>query len=210
MALQLIGAGLGRTGTLSLKFALEQIGFAPCYHMVEVIPNPGFIDYWVQAAEGAVPDWDEVFAGYAATVDWPACSYWRELADRYPHAKVLLTTRDAERWYASTQATIFSQANIARMVGRSPKFRRMIAAIEAQMGGSLQDRDGVIAAFHRHNAAVMAGIPAERLLVYSVTEGWEPLCRFLGVPVPDGPFPQTNSTDEFRAMLEGGMASGRH
>src|SRR5215470_14163777 len=114
MDLKVIGAGLGRTGTLSLKFALEQIGFGPCYHMTEVMLNPEAPALWVQAANGS-PDWESIFRGFVATVDFPACTFWRELSEYYPEAKVLLSVRDPERWFESTQATIFSEQSFQRL-----------------------------------------------------------------------------------------------
>src|SRR5262245_19137133 len=118
MAVQLIGAGLGRTGTPSLKFALEQIGFGPCYHMPEVMLNPEASQHWVRAANGN-PDWEAIFNGFVATVDFPGCTFWRELADYYPDAKVLLSVRDPEQWFESTQETIFSEA-ARKMLSQGP------------------------------------------------------------------------------------------
>ena len=108
MPLSVIGAGFGRTGTMSLKLALDQLGFGPCYHMTEVFKNPKASGYWEAAADGKPIDWEEVFAGYRSTVDWPGATFYKQLADAYPEAKVILTERDAEAWFESTQATIFS------------------------------------------------------------------------------------------------------
>lgn len=107
MVLKIIGAGFGRTGTASLKLALEQLGYDPCYHMKEVIQNPHFTEYWMRAADGS-PDWEQIFDGYQATMDFPASSFWGELADYYPDAKVILTIRDAEDWFRSTQETVLN------------------------------------------------------------------------------------------------------
>lgn len=192
MTLQVIGAGLGRTGTLSLKLALEQLGFGPCYHMVEVFKDPAAPDRWSDAADGA-PDWAAIFEGYGATVDWPSASFYGELADAFPDAKVILTERDAEAWYRSTQATIF-----AHTPPPGEPFGRMFQKVIGRMfEGGINDHDSVVAAYRRHNAEVRARIPAERLLVYEVAQGWDPLCAFLGVPVPDAPMPKVNSTEEF-------------
>lgn len=200
MTLKVIGAGFGRTGTLSLKLALEQLGFGPCYHMMEVFKNPQAPQWWVDAADGK-PDWEKIFAGYNSTVDWPNATFYAELADRYPNAKVILTERDPEAWFRSTQATIFPNAEppdtpepFAQM------FRKVIGRLFDQR---MADHDHVIDVYLRHNAEVRRCIPAERLLVYEVAQGWAPLCAFLGVPVPDGPMPQVNSTDEFRARRRG-------
>jgi hypothetical protein len=204
VALSVIGAGFGRTGTLSLKFALERLGFDRCYHMKEVIENPSAAAHWSRAAEGEAVDWEEVFAGYRATVDWPACAFYRELADRYPEAKVILTWRDPERWYRSASQTIFQALQLPLPRGgmtleQARMARRVL--FEQSFGGRIDDRDHVIAVFTRHAEEVKRTIPPERLLVYEVAEGWEPLCRFLEVPMPDEPFPQVNSTDEFRQIF---------
>lgn len=208
MALAVIGAGFGRTGTMSLKIALEMLGFGPCYHMVEVLRAPAAAEYWAAAAEGQKVDWDQVFAGYASTTDWPACDYWRELMDHAPAAKLILTVRDAEGWFRSTQNTIFSSLNTRMAHDPSAIGRTMRAIGTRNFNGRIDDRDGCIAAYERHIATVQREVPAERLLTYNVAEGWAPLCAFLGVAVPEAPFPAVNSTDEFRqraaTMLEQG------
>jgi hypothetical protein len=200
MTLKIIGAGFGRTGTLSLKFALEQLGFAPCYHMMEVWRGSGDSDKWEAIANGATPDWNDVFAGYPATVDWPSCHYWRDLAKAYPDAKILLTERDPEAWYKSIASTIFPQLDTEPYADPRREAQRRMAhliVIEQTFGGRL-DRDHVIDVYLRHNEAVKREVPAGRLLVYDTPQGWGPLCAFLGVPMPDAPFPRTNSTEEFR------------
>lgn len=203
MSLEVIGAGLGRTGTLSLKLALEQLGFGPCYHMTEVFKNPQAPAWWVDAADGR-PDWEKIFRGYRSAVDWPNATFYAELAAAYPDAKVILTERDPEAWFASTQATIFprdtppdTDAPFDQM------FRKVIGRMFDQR---MRDHDHVVAAYKRHNAAVRERIPRERLLVYEVAQGWEPLCAFLGVPMPDTPMPKTNSTEDFRRNFGSGTA----
>jgi len=192
MSLKVIGAGFGRTGTLSLKFALEQLGFGPCYHMVEVFKNQA-ADLWYEAAEGR-PDWPRIFDGYNATVDWPSATFYAELADYYPDAKVILTKRDPEAWFRSTQATIFKQTP-----PESDPFGRMVRSVIGRLFDQrMHDHDHVIGVYERHNAEVVKRIPAHRLLVYEVAEGWKPLCDFLGVPVPDAPMPAVNSTEDFQ------------
>jgi hypothetical protein len=196
MTLKVIGAGFGRTGTLSLKAALEQLGFGRCYHMMEVIPNPKAPDLWSAAADGK-PDWETIFQGYQSAVDWPACHFWRELSDFYRDAKIILTVRDAEKWFASTQATIF-HPDI--MGGAKPplNFQEMAKkTVFADIGGDPNDHGACIAAYNRHNAKVIETAPADRLLVYEVSQGWGPLCAFLGVPVPDQSFPNSNASDNF-------------
>jgi hypothetical protein len=197
MPLDLIGAGLGRTGTLSLKLALEQIGFGPCYHMVEVFADPARPQDWIKAADGEL-EWETVFEGYVATVDYPGCVFWRELAKRYPAAKVILTVRDPSEWFESTQSTIFSKRNVDRLAA-SPISRFFDKTVKRDYGDRLHDREFMIDQFQRHTAAVEREIPKERLLVYEVSQGWEPLCAFLGVPVPTTAFPRANTREDFAA-----------
>ncbi|MGH3239745.1 MAG: sulfotransferase family protein [Spirillospora sp.] len=208
--MEVIGAGFGRTGTTSLKAALERLDFGPCYHMSTVIAEPYRVRQWFDIGEGRAGDWDEVFAGHRSALDWPASSYWRELADHFPDAKVILTVRDPERWYDSIASTIFATAlaetrplplrrRLVRwlVARRAPDF-----ALYPRMGqtvitdrvfdGRIDDRDHVLRVFDRHIDEVKAAIPDGRLLVFDVKEGWDPLCAFLGVPVPDEPFPRSN------------------
>ena len=195
MGLKLIGAGLGRTGTLSIKLALEQLGLGPCYHMVEVFMNASHGSLWVRAAEGH-PDWEGLFNGYGSTVDYPGCTFWRELAQFYPDAKVLLSIRDPNAWFESTQATILSPGTIqSTQSGPLKEFFR--GTVLRDFGERVHDRDFLIEYFMRHNAAVQQTIAPQRLLVFSAAQGWEPLCRFLGVPIPDKPFPRANSREQY-------------
>ena len=206
MALQIIGAGLGRTGTLSLKLAIEQLGFMGCYHMVEVLMNPSHAAYWNAAADGRA-DWARIFAGYAATVDYPGCRYWRELAGAYPEAKVILTVRDPQRWFESTQATIFSDHNRQRL--QFPELDDFFAKnVFADFGDRIHDRDYMVEMFQQHNEDVKRSISPERLLVFEVKEGWAPLCEFLDVPMPSEPFPHANSREEMAAMIKAAQAAG--
>src|SRR5262249_54895206 len=151
--------------------------------------------WWSAVADGDSPGWETIFEGYNATVDWPSATYWRELAEAYPEAKVVLTVRDPEAWFASTQATIFSSR--VRDTGAESPFEVMISKVIGRLFDQrLADKDKVISVFEAHNAAVRAALPPERLLVWSVAEGWGPLCGFLGVEVPDGPMPKVNTTEE--------------
>lgn len=198
MPLSVIGAGLGRTGTMSLKLALEQLGFGPCYHMVEVFKDPSAPGRWEAAADGERMDWEKVFAGFNSTVDWPSASFYKQLAAAYPEAKVILTERDPEAWYESTQQTIFAIRD--ERAAPTDAFVSMIRKVVYKMFDfRVHDRDWAISVFERHNAQARAAIPADRLLVYEVAKGWVPLCDFLRVPVPDGPMPEVNTTEEFRA-----------
>jgi hypothetical protein len=198
VALKIVGSGLGRSGTMSMKLALEQLGFGPCHHMIEVFQHPETMALWVDAAEGR-PDWDLIFRDYASMVDYPGCRFWRELADYYPAAKVLHTVRDPDEWFDSTQATIFAPGSFAD--NPPPHMVKFLGAIRSDFGGDIHDRAVMTGFFRRHSAAVEATIPIDRLLVYQAGEGWERLCAFLGVPVPETPFPRTNTRDEFRARV---------
>ncbi len=200
MTLKVIGAGFGRTGTASLKLALEKLAGGRCYHMSEVVGTPGHVDLWLDAAAGK-PDWNAIFGAYNATVDFPAASYTMELAAAYPDAKILLSQRDAERWYASTQETIFSKTIQELTAGT--KWRRMLeATIDDHIGGDENDHDAVIAAYNAHNAAIREAFGPDRLTVYEPGDGWKPLCDMLGVPEPDEPFPHINSRAEFAGVFE--------
>ena len=195
MSLSVIGAGYGRTGTMSLKLALEQLGFGPCYHMVEVFKNPKAPQQWLDAALGGPPNWTDVFEGFGATVDWPSASFYRQLAEAYPEAKVILSVRDPQAWFESTQATIF-----ARDPSHAPDkvWGEMVSRVVNDLfDGRMHDRDHVISVYEKHNAEVQRVIPAERLLVYEASQGWDPLCEFLGVPVPDIEPLKANPREDF-------------
>jgi len=204
--LQIIGAGLGRTGTLSLKVALEQLGFSPCYHMVEVWANFPSIAGWLEAANGR-PDWERIFAGFQASVDYPGCHFWRELTAAYPKAKVLLTVRDPAEWFESTHATVFSP-QMRERAGGSPAKEFLEKTVWGDFGAGIDDRDYMVAAFERHTAEVRRTIPKDRLLVFEVAQGWKPLCEFLDVPIPSVPFPRLNARAEIAAMLAAAGAQG--
>jgi hypothetical protein len=211
MNLKVIGAGFGRTGTLSLKLALEELALGPCYHMVETIAHPEHDAMWLALAKGETNDWRPILEGYASTVDWPGVMIWEELAVAYPDAKIILTLRDPQSWYRSAAATIFARmleardAEILRARGVAdaidPIRRRHMAMINAvvverSFDGSL-DEANALHMFNAHNDEVRRLVPPERLLVYEVGQGWAPLCAFLGLPVPATPFPQVNSVDDF-------------
>jgi hypothetical protein len=198
MALAVIGAGLGRTATFSLKFALEHLGFGPCYHMSEVFAGARRnVPLWLDVIDGR-PDWDAIFDGYHSTTDYPACTYWRELAEHYPRAKVVLTVRDPDSWFESVSETIFSEGMQGSLAG-SPTGDMMQGVIFDAFGDRVRDRAFMTEWFVRRNQEVIDSLPAERLLVFAPREGWEPLCAFLGVPVPAEPFPRVNSRDELSA-----------
>lgn len=204
MTLSVIGAGFGRTGTESMKMALEQLGMGRCHHMTEVIADLELRDSWRAVADGAPANWDQLFAGFDCTVDWPSAFYWRELAAHYPDAKILLTVRSAESWYKSFSNTILKVIESGKSVtGLGP---RLVG--EQVFGGRAGDRDYAIELFERNTAEVQAAFPPERLLTYHIGDGWEPLCQFLDRPVPDTPFPRTNSTEQFHSMFSSEEATG--
>jgi hypothetical protein len=207
MALRVIGAGFGRTGTNSLKVALEKLLGAPCYHMLEVFTHPEHVPVWHDAALNKPVDWDKLFEGYVATVDWPGSAYWPELMKKYPDALVLLSVRDPEAWWKSATDTIFKGINSGnRML--SPEWMAMIRAMFARyQTGDTFDHDQLIAAFKENTARAMREVPPERLLVWQASDGWEPICKRLGVPVPNKPFPKTNTSEEWRAR-EAAAATG--
>lgn len=202
MPLKVVGTGFGRTGTNSLKLALEQLGFGPCYHMFELRDHPDRLPYWQAAARGEMPDWDKVFEGYQACVDWPAARYWREIAAFYPDAKVVHSVRSPESWIKSVHATIWPSLRDREQQPPGPRRERQEMTYEIVVRQTFDDRlddaAHAMAVFREHNEAVTREIAADRLLVYDVAEGWAPLCDFLGVPVPDTPMPRTNSTEQFR------------
>lgn len=196
--LKVVGAGFGRTGTHSMKQALEILGLGPCHHMAEVLARPEQLAAWRAIAAGEPPDWDGVFTGYGCAIDWPSAYYWRELAAHFPETRVLLTLRSPESWYKSFASTILQGIG----PDSSPESFGHRIIRNAIFGGRPEDREAAIAAFNRNTAEVIAAIPASRLLVYEVGDGWEPLCRFLDLPVPDQPYPSSNSTEEFRAHFK--------
>ncbi|HZR39788.1 MAG TPA: sulfotransferase [Ktedonobacteraceae bacterium] len=210
--LKIIGAGFGRTGTRSLKDALEILGFGPCYHMVELFEHPEHIAYWDAASKGELVNWKELFRGYQATVDWPGCTFYKELMSMYPDAKVLLSVRDPEKWYESAMSTIYSVGHSDRgpfvpllllllkfmnpgVAAGRPMVNRLIW--EGTFHGRFEEKGYAISVFNQHNEEVKSYVPPKKLLVYSVKEGWGPLCEFLGVPVPDVPFPHLNDRASF-------------
>ena len=214
MALKIVGAGFGRTGTNSLKLALEQLGFGPCHHMFEVRNNPEQVPFWQAAARGETMDWDAVFEGFNACVDWPSARYWREIAAHYPNAKVLLSVRPAESWFKSIHATIY-QSMLQRDseppgINRDRREMSYETIVKQTFNGRLGDKSYALAVYGAHIEEVQRTIAPERLLTFDVAEGWVPLCAHLGVRVPDAPFPRTNSTEEFKARTEERAAANKN
>lgn len=207
MALNVIGAGFGRTGTMSMKAALEQLGFGPCYHMVECLPQGAeHWQKWVDARSGS-PDWDDLFDGFGATVDFPSCTSYKALAAYYPEAKVVLTVRDPGRWFESTQDTIFAPHWI-EYLRQAEMGRFMQLTINDYLQDRMHDQEHLIRRFNEHVEEVRDSIPASRLLVFDVKEGWGPLCEFLKRPVPDTDFPHINDTAATKGLINNIIANG--
>ncbi len=221
--MHVIGAGLPRTGTLTQKLALERLGFAPCYHWVNLIADLDQVELWHRALDGERL-WPQIFGAHEATVDWPGGFFHRELAAAYPEAKVLLSVRDAAAWERSYRETIWDMCFGDSLVSHlsaarrevDPRWRRYLLLVDRMLWGERspfaagREPAQLIAQMHAYNEGVRRAIPAARLLVWDVREGWEPLCAFLGVPVPDGPLPHENDRETFRGrVVEGSLAALR-
>jgi hypothetical protein len=204
MSLEVIGAGFGRTGTMSLKLALEQLGFGPCYHMLEVFRRPGDSERWEEAARGEPTDWRQFLKEFRSAVDWPVAYFWRELWEVFPDARIILTERDPEAWHQSISQTIFEfmrrEVDPASLdpIHRAQRSMGRYVVSESTFGNRF-DKAHVLDVYRRHNEDVKRLVPSEKLLVFDGAQGWGPLCAFLGVSVPAAPYPKTNTTEEFRS-----------
>jgi hypothetical protein len=219
---KLIGAGLPRTATLSQKVALEMLGLGPCYHMINVIADLDQAALWKRALEGDGP-WGELLDGFNSTVDWPGGYFYKELIDVYPDAKVLLSERDPERWVKSMRETVWAFRHGNNLMHHLSNARGVIdpgwAGFIGMIDGLLWEGNGtfageneqaeqLMAGMQRHNDEVKANVPAERLLVWDVSQGWEPLCEFMELPVPSEPFPNVNDSKVFvERIVEGSLAT---
>jgi hypothetical protein len=219
--MKVIGAGVSRTGTTSLKAALERLGLGPCFHGRHVLDHPERLPRWLTAASGEPVDLANLFAGYNSTTDWPGAAFWRDLSQRFPQAKVILTVRDADSWYDSIARTSYALFG-SRSDPRAKRARQVVPGLDVMtdftrrlvwdgpfFGGRFEDRDHAIAAFEAHNAAVRREVPADRLLVCEPGVGWQTLCDFLEVPVPDEPYPHLNDPAAFWARVESRMAEAQ-
>lgn len=208
MAIKLIGAGFGRTGTTSLKLAIEELGLGPCYHMHDVFSHPGHAQLWRDAQRQGDADWDTFLAGYQAAIDWPPSFFWRQLTAHYPDAKVILTVRDPQAWYQSISTTLFPAQQRDLPPPEAEHYAQLVMPRELILHGTFNgradDRDYVIGVYQQHIEEVQRTVPADQLLTYDVAQGWEPLCDFLAVPVPDRPFPKLNTKQQFIEFLNQG------
>ena len=202
MTLQVIGAGFGRTGTLSLKTALERVGVGPCYHMVEEMKHPEHDALWQDATDGKPTDWERLFEGYRAAVDWPVAAFRPSLAAYYLAAKIILTTRDSDSWFKSLSRTILPVLLLEPGPDDDtrPAHRHMTYSLIAEkvFEKRVDDREFILDVYHKNTQRVLKEISPERLLHYQPGDSWEPLCRFLDVEIPEEPYPHSNNTAEFR------------
>jgi Sulfotransferase domain len=222
--MKLIGAGMPRTGTLTQKVALEMLGLGPCYHMVDVLADLDQAKLWQRALDGEAP-WAQIFDGFNSTVDWPGGYFYRELMDVYPEAKVLLSVREPQAWERSMRETVWAVRHgesLVRLLSSAqarvnPQWRGFLEMIDRLVwegegtfaSGHVQPQQ-LIDTMIRHNREVEGNVPPERLLVWSVEEGWERLCEFLGVSVPQQPFPHVNDRTEFiNRVIDGSLESLR-
>ncbi len=217
MSIKIIGAGLPRTGTNTLKESLERLGYKKTYHMKELLVHPENLHYWLTLKETGTTNWDELYNGYQATVDFPAYPWYKEHMKQYPDAKVILTVRPFEKWYTSVYSTIWKAGpqTVSEKIGMlskllfNPRLRSVIKCVKfskamifgVHLKGKFEDKAFAEETFHKHIADVKAHVPADKLLVYDVSEGWGPLCKFLGVPEPKEPIPHLNKKENFKEML---------
>jgi Sulfotransferase domain len=212
--LKLVNAGLGRTGTTSLQVALDRLGIGPCFHMFDVVEDDERLRQWERVVcDGERPDWGALFDGYGAAVDGPCTVYYEQISAAFPEAKVILTVRDAERWYRSTYDTLYqfvlrSAQNPPRPGSRQARLLRLVGTMvwDGLFGGRFEDERHAVEVYHRHNEEVVRTLGADAVLVYDVKQGWEPLCGFLGVDVPPEPFPHANDAAAMRRRID--RASG--
>lgn len=217
MSIKIIGAGLPRTGTNTLKQSLETLGYVKTYHMKELLVNPEDLHHWLSLERGESPDWDTLYDGFQATVDFPAYPWYKEHMERYPDAKVIMTVRPFEGWYKSVYSTIWTAGpqNIFEKLGMlvkllfNPRLRKVIKSIKLakrmifakHLEGKFEDKAFAEKVFNQHMENVKAHVPPEKLLIYDVRDGWGPLCEFLGKPVPQEELPHLNKKENFKSML---------
>jgi len=217
MAIKVIGAGLGRTGTMSLKMALEQLGYGQCFHMVELLNQPQLLPHFKQLYRIGITDWERLFDNYQSTTDYPTCLYYREILEHYPRAKVVLTIRDPEQWYNSVRQTIYrgkpknvsDALRLIRNLIRSSDTRKVAPVFRyadqliwsGQFQSTFEDKNFALQCYQKHIDEVIKNVPADQLLIFDVREGWAPLCQFLGVPIPAQPFPRSHQRQSFNEKM---------
>lgn len=213
LSLLIVGAGFGRTGSDSMRAALNMLGFGPCHHMHEVRPSEAQIEIWYRIAMGETPDWEAVFKGFRSSLDWPSVAFWREILDANPGAKLLLTRRPVEAWFKSFSGTILPILLELEQIPedkRSHEVQMLLAIVRDRcFGGNVHDEGHMKAVYEAYNAEVEAAVPEGRRLTFTAGDGWEPLCAWLGVAVPEEPFPFGNTTAEFQAAVERERAARR-
>lgn len=202
--MKVIGLGYPRTGTMSLKHALEALQLGPCYHMIEVFRKPTDVPFWLAALqqEGSSIDWSSVFGEFHSTTDCPACYFWKELWNSFPDAKYVLTIRDSETWYDSFRTTVYeAMMHPERSTDEAHSNVQCMAKkliLDTMFEGRFEDKDFAIQTYENHNKTIVQQIPSKQLLIFDVKDGWQPLCEFLEVPTPDSPFPKSNTRNEFQ------------
>lgn len=201
MSINVVGSGLGRTGTFSLKLGLERLLGEPCYHMYEVFQHLDHVPHWRAAADGNMPDWDQLFNGFGAAVDWPASAFWREISEAYPDALIIHSVRDPESWWNSAHETIF-QAIPSVPDDRAEWLDMVMTILGTRFTADIQNKEACIEVFNRHNEEVIRTAPKDRLLVWQAKDGYAPICERLGLPVPEEPFPRANTKEEFLARMK--------
>ena len=198
MTLSVLGVGFGRTGTESLKMALEILGYGPCHHMKVVLSDPDQEALWRLVVAGEAVPWEKAYAGYNSAVDFPTCYYWREVTAHYPDAPLILTVRSSENWYASMTKSIFP---ILKKL-TDPESIGLAMISQGTFDGRIDDPDYAVAVYEKHNAEIQSAFSSDRLLVYELGSGWAPLCKFLGKPIPDEDYPHSNTGEEFNEFFD--------
>lgn len=197
--MKLINTGLGRTGTTSLKAALEILGFSPVYHTTDLLISPKDIDVWEATLQGQAVDWRAFFAKYEVA-DFPAALFYKEIINAHPEAKVMISVRDPEKWFASASGMLDQLDSINLPIPHVQRVKRFMNtyAVNGLFEGRAKDKEFMVQFFEKHVEGVKQFVPADRLLIYNVIEGWQPLCDFMGVAVPQQPFPHENSGSGFK------------
>ena len=204
---QVIVAGMSRTGTKSIKQALEILygNNARAYHMTEVLNQPKHLEIWSDLAFGrrqvSQQVWEQLLDGYIATTDMPCAFYFKELAEAFPNAKVVLTVRDESEWFESFCRLLvvvhrFQYLRFLPPLNRfwpyGTKLNQMVFGDRA-FERSEPVREVFIEAYRQHNERVRQSIAPDRLLEFNVQQGWKPLCEFLELDVPQSDFPHSNA-----------------